>query len=609
MLNNYVEVFVPGRLCILGEHSDWAAGYRTKNQKLEKGYAIVAGLNLGIYLKGWKSTKFSYEYNYHRINLSYDELLAYSQKDFFGYVVSSARIMQTKYKVSGAKIVCEKMTLPMKKGLASSAAICVSIIRIYNLLYDLNLTIEEEMALAYESEISIGSMCGKMDQVCAYGQGIRKICFDGDEVEVVPLKMGREMSFILVDLQGTKDTKKILSDLNAIYPIAKNIKEARLLKSLGEFNKKCVEEAERYLVKGDIKNFASVLKDFQKNFDENIACFSTELRAPLLHRLIDFSSSMEGVLVCKGVGSQGDGMAQMLVDGEVELKEIMESLRDELGLEGYALKVGQQCINSIIPIAGKGTRMYPFTHIVDKALLPVVDSGKVYPAISLILRELFYCDSVDKINLIVNEKQHDLVGELKLLMDAENIDVSLVETLQTKKGFGGAIASSIFVDEPGFTMVCLGDYIYRGKEYGDCTRQLVEFWKNKNKSVVGIKTIEVKDANTFGVVYGTWIEEDVLKIEKIVEKPDSSYAENNLLLDYKGTKKVFAFFGEYIVDNDILRRISLAGENKEIGFSEYLNEYAQRFPVYALVIQGESFDLGNPKAYYSAFVEYGKGNL
>ena len=92
MLNNYVEVFVPGRLCILGEHSDWAAGYRTKNQKLEKGYAIVAGLNLGIYLKGWKSTKFSYEYNYHRINLSYNELLAYSQKDFFGYVVSLSLI-------------------------------------------------------------------------------------------------------------------------------------------------------------------------------------------------------------------------------------------------------------------------------------------------------------------------------------------------------------------------------------------------------------------------------------------------------------------------------------------------------------------------------------
>ena len=94
-----------------------------------------------------------------------------------------------------------------------------------------------------------------------------------------------------------------------------------------------------------------------------------------------------------------------------------------------------------------------------------------------------------------------------------------------------------------------------------------------------------------------------------MEKPDPIYAKNNLLLDYKGSKNVFAFFGEYIVDNDILRRMSLCGEENDIGFSEYLNEYAQRFPMYALVIQGESFDLGNPHDYYSSFIEYGKDNL
>ena len=50
-MDNKVEVFVPGRLCILGEHSDWAAGYRAINSEIEKGYAIVAGINLGIYLR------------------------------------------------------------------------------------------------------------------------------------------------------------------------------------------------------------------------------------------------------------------------------------------------------------------------------------------------------------------------------------------------------------------------------------------------------------------------------------------------------------------------------------------------------------------------------
>ena len=289
MMNDDVSIFVPGRLCILGEHSDWAAGYRTQNKKLEKGYAIVAGLNLGVYLKGRKSSGFSYEYNGNRINLSCNQLMTYSQKDFFEYVVSSARIMHMRYEVFGANIVCEKMTLPMKKGLASSAAVCVSIIRMYNLLYDLNLSVEEEMALAYEAEISTGSMCGKMDQICAFGQGLRKICFDGDKIEVVPLKIKKELFFILVDLNGSKDTKKILSDLNAIYPVAKNEKEDKLINSLGLFNKKCVADAEKYLLDGDIKKFAGILKTYQKNFDENIACFSTELKAPLLHRLIDFS--------------------------------------------------------------------------------------------------------------------------------------------------------------------------------------------------------------------------------------------------------------------------------------------------------------------------------
>ena len=240
-MNDPVEVFVPGRLCIIGEHSDWAAGYRTVNNKLEKGYAIVAGLSLGIYLRGWKHAGFSYEYNEKKISLSCEELMEHNDRDFFEYIISSAKIMHSYYKVSGAKIICDKMTLPMKKGLASSAAICVSVIKIYNMLFDLNLSVETEMELAYKAEISTGSKCGKMDQVCAYGQGLRKICFDGDKIEIKSLKTGKELYVVLVDLQGTKNTKKILSDLNAEYLIESQNRVCRLIKVIGVFNKKCGE--------------------------------------------------------------------------------------------------------------------------------------------------------------------------------------------------------------------------------------------------------------------------------------------------------------------------------------------------------------------------------
>ncbi|NEO49856.1 MAG: galactokinase family protein, partial [Moorea sp. SIO4A3] len=44
-----MKLFVPGRLCLFGEHSDWAGGYRCLNPQLEKGYTLITGTNQGIY--------------------------------------------------------------------------------------------------------------------------------------------------------------------------------------------------------------------------------------------------------------------------------------------------------------------------------------------------------------------------------------------------------------------------------------------------------------------------------------------------------------------------------------------------------------------------------
>lgn len=608
-MDNKVEVFIPGRLCILGEHSDWAAGYRAVNSKIEKGYAIVAGLNLGIYLRGYKSEVFYYEYDDKKLCLSCEELLIRNDKDFFEYVIASAKVMQSKYKVSGVKIICDKMTLPMKKGLASSAAICVAVIRVYNLLFDLKLSVETEMELAYEAETSTGSKCGKLDQVCAYGQGLRKIVFDSEKIEISSLHTNSNLQFILVNLQGEKETKKILSDLNCEFVNEMDTNKGRLINSLGEFNRCCVNEATQKLVDDDVFGFGHVMNKFQENFDLNVACYSEELRAPQLHRLINYCSEIENIIACKGVGSQGDGMAQILLDCGSQAEEIMQGIRDTLKMECYSFKTGQIDLNAIIPIAGKGTRMYPYTTIIDKAMLPVIDSGKVYPALSLILRELYFSKQIKTVNLIINEKQDEIISKLGNLLSADKIDVSLLCSTQIRRGFGGAIASSKFLNEPGFSMVCLGDYIYKGASYGDCTRQLVELWRKNNKSIVGIKAIPVTDTKKFGVVHGEWIDDRILRITKIVEKPETEYAKENLMIEYQGNRSVFAFFGQYIIDNDILRKMSLTGDNEEIGFSEFLNEYAQRQDMYAVVIQGDSYDLGNPKDYYSSFVEYGKDNV
>lgn len=46
-----VELFVPGRVCLFGEHSDWAGSFRRFNSALEKGFTIVCGTNHGLFAR------------------------------------------------------------------------------------------------------------------------------------------------------------------------------------------------------------------------------------------------------------------------------------------------------------------------------------------------------------------------------------------------------------------------------------------------------------------------------------------------------------------------------------------------------------------------------
>jgi len=45
------ELFVPGRVCLFGEHSDWAGSFRRFNSALKQGRTLVVGTNQGLYAR------------------------------------------------------------------------------------------------------------------------------------------------------------------------------------------------------------------------------------------------------------------------------------------------------------------------------------------------------------------------------------------------------------------------------------------------------------------------------------------------------------------------------------------------------------------------------
>ena len=61
----------------------------------------------------------------------------------------------------------------------ASAAVCVLVARAFNRTYGLGLSTREEVDAAYAGERRTGSACGRMDQVCAFGQRAVALGFDG----------------------------------------------------------------------------------------------------------------------------------------------------------------------------------------------------------------------------------------------------------------------------------------------------------------------------------------------------------------------------------------------------------------------------------------------
>jgi len=102
------------------------------------------------------------------------------------------------------------MDLPIKRGLSSSASICVLTVRSFNRIYNLGLTRRQEMEYAYMGEILTSSECGRMDQACAYGETPVFLTFDGDSMNIEEVYPRQPIYMVIADLKKGKNTKKIL---------------------------------------------------------------------------------------------------------------------------------------------------------------------------------------------------------------------------------------------------------------------------------------------------------------------------------------------------------------------------------------------------------------
>jgi UTP-glucose-1-phosphate uridylyltransferase/mevalonate kinase len=629
-----MKLFVPGRICLFGEHSDWAGGYRRMNAEIEKGYTLICGTDQGIYAEVephptsllLTSTTDGQKHGPYEIPMLPQTLFQEAQGGgFWSYVAGVAYQALTNYHVRGLVINNYQTDLPIKKGLSSSAAICVLAARAFNRLYDLKLTIRGEMELAYQGEITTPSRCGRMDQGCAFGNRPVLMVFDGDRLDTTELQVSQELHFVVVDLQSQKNTLEILNRLNRCYPVAENEIEHGVQELLGPINKRLIGQAIEALKTSDGERLGALMVEAQAFFDRYAApACPEELTAPQLHRVLNYEPLKPHIWGGKGVGSQGDGTAQFIARSQPDQQAILEILARDLGLPAYplTLRPGLKVRKAVIPAAGFGTRLFPASKATKKELFPIIDrDGIAKPAILLIVEEALEAGIEEVIIIVQAGDLDEFRSFFKEQISIENFNklpgpfqeyarrileigrhVTFV-VQPTQDGFGHAIycARETVGEEPFLLM--LGDHLYRSNKEQSCARQLMEAYQNHGTNLLGVRLTPEDQIANFGTIAGVWVDGDhLLSVTEFAEKPTADYARNNLRVPGLPDGEYYTVFGQYIIKPQIFTYLeenirNNVREHGEFQLTSALDRLRQEDGFLGLVIDGKRYDIGLPQFY------------
>ncbi len=231
---------------------------------------------------------------------------------------------------------------------------------------------------------------------------------------------------------------------------------------------------------------------------------------------------------------------------------------------------------AVIPIAGKGRRMYPLTAAAPKEMLATAEG----PVIELVVRELIQSE-IEHIILVTMPgkeviQQHLEAVDLPLLSNGKKTVLTYVDQ-DNIPGNGGAIltAAKITKDEP--FVVVWGDELFLGDI--PRTRQLVEVYESTLKPVIALTEVEPEDVYKCGIAkISKELSPGTFELSAIVEKPSVKDAPSRL-----------ASVGGYVVTPEIVAilKVTQPSPDGEIYLSTALNKYSSNKPLLGKLIESE----------------------
>lgn len=265
----------------------------------------------------------------------------------------------------------------------------------------------------------------------------------------------------------------------------------------------------------------------------------------------------------------------------------------------------------VIPAAGFGTRFLPQTKAMPKEMLPIVDK----PVIQYVVEEAidsnveniiiitgankraiedhFDAPSEDLIKNLVSGNKNHLLKEIERISNMANF-IYIRQKGPYGNGTPVLTAEPAIEDEP-FAVLWGDEFIYSKPPR---LKQMIKVYEKLGGIVIsGVKIDNKEDLRRYGIADLTHVENNVYKINRIVEKPEPKEAPSNI-----------ATHGGYILPPDIfsaLKRVK-PGKGGEIWLTDAINLLKREgLPIYTVVIEnGKYYDTGNKYEYLKTVIEF-----
>lgn len=262
---------------------------------------------------------------------------------------------------------------------------------------------------------------------------------------------------------------------------------------------------------------------------------------------------------------------------------------------------------AVFPVAGLGTRFLPATKACPKEMLPIVDKPLIqYAAEEAIAggaTELIFVTGRNKRAI---EDHFDAAVELEFALEASGKK----QILEQLRGILPSHVSCVFIRQPkalglGHAVLCakpvVGDAPFSVILADDLidsnvsvTKQMADVFKRKQSSILGVEDVLPEETASYGIVDAFSVEENILQLRSIIEKPLPEEAPSTLAVvgRYMFTSKIF----------DCLEKVK-PGRGGEIQLTDGIADLMALENIFAYRFKGKRYDCGSKLGFMQANVE------